>query len=251
MAKHKWRFARIGGFDQVQLTSGEDLVALGELDQKLWVALACPVKSLEFDPRTLELIDTDHDGRVRAQELIDAATWAGKMLKDPEVLVAGAPALGLASIDTDDDEGKRLHDTAKALLKSLGKPDAKEISVDEMKKALDAFANEPFNGDSVVPADSAKDAETKQVILDALACTTPVKDRSGKDAVGRKQLEPFFADIDAHAAWWKRLDDEDALRPLGKDTLDAFAALSAVRAKIDDYFLRCRLAAFDPRAQGA
>ena len=39
---------------------------LDALDQKLWVALACPTNGLEIDARTLALIDTDKDGRVRA-----------------------------------------------------------------------------------------------------------------------------------------------------------------------------------------
>ncbi len=48
------------------LTSGADLAAFDQLDPKLWVALACPVKGLALDERTLELIDTDRDGRMRA-----------------------------------------------------------------------------------------------------------------------------------------------------------------------------------------
>jgi hypothetical protein len=36
--------------------------------------------------------------------------------------------------------------------------------------------------------------------------------------------------------------------PFGDATESAYAAFAAVRAKIDDYFGRCRLAAFDPRA---
>ena len=49
--RHPWRFFRAGGFEQVCLDTGEDLKALGDgkLDQKLWVALACPTKGLEFD----------------------------------------------------------------------------------------------------------------------------------------------------------------------------------------------------------
>ncbi len=42
MAKHAWRFFRAGGFDQVQLETGADLMHLDQLDLKLWVALACP-----------------------------------------------------------------------------------------------------------------------------------------------------------------------------------------------------------------
>ena len=55
--RHVWRFFRAGGFDQVRLDRGSDLAHLDQLDQKLWVALACPVGGLEFDERT-----ADHKG---------------------------------------------------------------------------------------------------------------------------------------------------------------------------------------------
>ena len=70
IASHTWNFFRAGGFDQVQLDSGADLLALRELDQKLWVALGCPTRGLEFDSRTLDLIDGDSDGHVRANEVL-------------------------------------------------------------------------------------------------------------------------------------------------------------------------------------
>jgi len=44
--------------DQVRLDAGADLMALDQLDQKLWVALACPTTGLQFDAKTLALIDT-------------------------------------------------------------------------------------------------------------------------------------------------------------------------------------------------
>src|SRR5437763_12697927 len=80
----QWRFFRAGGFDQVKLETGADLMALDQLDLKLWVALACPASGLEFDRATLALIDTDSDGRVRAPELITAAKWAGNLLRNPD-----------------------------------------------------------------------------------------------------------------------------------------------------------------------
>ena len=72
--KHVWRFFRVGGFDQVRLDSGSDIAALGELDQKLWVALACPTRGIEFDATTLDLLDADHDGRLGLRELRTAWT---------------------------------------------------------------------------------------------------------------------------------------------------------------------------------
>ena len=55
-----------GGLDQVSLETGADLLNLENLDQKLWVALSCPVKGLELDETTLKMIDTDGDGRITA-----------------------------------------------------------------------------------------------------------------------------------------------------------------------------------------
>jgi len=59
---HNWKFFRAGGFDQVRIDTAADLLNLKELDQKLWVALSCTVRGIEFDARSLALIDTDNDG---------------------------------------------------------------------------------------------------------------------------------------------------------------------------------------------
>src|ERR1043165_8742503 len=99
MSKHRWKFFRAGGVDQVALESAADLIHLDQLDQKLWVALSCPTKGLEFDTRTLELIDADKDGRIRAPDMIAAAKWAVENLKDPEMLLKPAEALPLAAIN--------------------------------------------------------------------------------------------------------------------------------------------------------
>ena len=74
--KYRWTFYRSGGVDQVVLGSGDDIAHLEELDQKLWLALSCPTRGLEFDTRTLDLIDTDHDGHIRPAEILAAVAFA-------------------------------------------------------------------------------------------------------------------------------------------------------------------------------
>jgi hypothetical protein len=69
---HRWRFFRCGGFDQVAIETGEDLRHLAALDPKLWTALSCPTSGLEFDARTLALLDTDGDGQIRVPEILEA-----------------------------------------------------------------------------------------------------------------------------------------------------------------------------------
>src|SRR3954447_9393190 len=113
---HTWKFFRAGGFDQVRLETGADLANLDQLDQKLWVALACPTTGLEFDPRTLAMIDTDKDGRVRAPEIIAATKWAGNCLKNPGDLVKPSSSLPLNAINGATPEGKQLLASAKQIL---------------------------------------------------------------------------------------------------------------------------------------
>ena len=94
---HRWKFYRAGGVDQVRLDTGADLWHLDELDPKLWVALSCPVKGLEFDERTLAMLDTDHDGRVRVPEVLGALRWLkANTVKTGDRLRAMVSALGAA-----------------------------------------------------------------------------------------------------------------------------------------------------------
>ncbi|MCK9283024.1 MAG: hypothetical protein M0P39_01950 [Rhodocyclaceae bacterium] len=188
---HAWRFFRAGGFDQVRIDSADDLLALKHLDQKLWVALACPTGGIEFDPRTLALIDADGDGRIRAPELLAAIDWAAARLSQPQALGAGLSGVPLDAIRDDDDAGRLLAAAARTLADERGKGAAEVISVEEAGAAEEHC---------------------------------------------RARL---------HAAWEAAGLQAQAA---GSATEAAHAALEAVRSKIDDFFARCRLAAFDSRA---
>ena len=163
---HAWRFFRAGGFDQVKLDSPADLQNLRHLDQKLWVALACPTTGLEFDTRTLSIIDTDKDGRIRVPEIIAAAEWACANLKNPGDLFNGAAILPLTSINDSAAEGKQLLSSARQILTNLGKGDATSISIEDTTDTTKIFAQTKFNGDGIVPPESTDDAGVKAVIND-------------------------------------------------------------------------------------
>ena len=179
---HQWKFFRAGGFDQVRIDTAADLTNLKDLDQKLWVALSCPTKGIEFDARTLELLDSDADGRIRAPELLAAIDWAAARLNDVGVLERKLAGVPLAAIKDE---------SILAAARGLLPEDGEMISVE---------------------AASAAEAE-----YTARAMAT--WEASGASA-----------------------------RPLGEATEAASATLAEVREKLDDFFVRCRLAAFDVRA---
>ena len=249
MSTHQWKFFTAGGFDQVKLDTGADLMNLNQLDQKLWVALACPTTGLEFCSKTAVLIDTDKDGRIRAPELISAVKWAGSMLKNPDDLVKGGDTVPFSAINDSTPEGKQLLASAKQICTNLGKKDATGISVSDASDANKIFVNTVLNGDGVIIAESATDDATKAVINDIAACMGTLPDRSGKGGIDQAKTDAFFAECVAFDAWNKKADDDKAnILPAGDATAAAAAAVKAIKAKVDDFFGRCRLAAFDPRA---
>src|ERR1039458_10254418 len=141
---HTWKFFRAGGFDQVRLESGADLMSLDQLDQKLWVALACPIAGLEFDPKTAALIDTDHDGCIRAPELIAAVQWAGSALKNPDTLIQGGDSLSLDAINDATGHGKQILASARRLLAHLGLPAGAPVTLAQAMDANSVFASALF-----------------------------------------------------------------------------------------------------------
>ncbi len=247
--QHVWRFFRAGGFDQVRIDSGADVAHLASLDQKLWVALACPTRGIEFDERTLDLIDYDHDGRIRAPEILAAVSWTTDALKDLNELQRGGDSLPLAAIDDASESGKAIRASAETILDILGKKDASAISLQDTLDVEKIYDRTPFNGDGIITVGSAADAATQSAIQDIIDCLGSEPDRSHKPGVSQPVVDRFFDEATHYAAWHAEGDaSRAALLPLGDATDKAGQLMAELSAKIDDFFARTRLAAFDPRA---
>ena len=246
---HRWRFSRLGGFDQVRLETGLDLMALDQLDQKLWAALGCPTHGLEIDAKTLELIDTDGDGRIRVPDVIAAVQWAGTVLRDPDDLTRGASSLPLEAIDERTEEGRQLLASAKRVLLNLGKGEATVITPKDTADIERSLNETKFNGDGIVPVASADDEATKALIEAIMECVGSEQDRCGDPGVSQEKVDEFFAQARAYSDWRQKAEnDRDNILPFGDATAPAAAIFRAVKSKVGDYFTRCRLAQFDPQA---
>lgn len=247
---HRWQFFRSGGFDQVALGRAEDLKHLHELDPKLWTALACPTQGLEFDAQTLALLDTNGDGRISAQEVLAAVQTCCRLLRDPSVMFTEGP-LTLTALNTDDPEGATLHAAGLRVLARLGKPQALELEVADFADMTRLFAPDQPNGDGVVPAALAAREGLTALVEAILRTQGGVPDRSGAMGITRSQAEAFFEQADALKAWHAQGQADPDVNPLGEATGAALTALRAVQSKVEDFHMRCRLAAFDPAAVGA
>jgi hypothetical protein len=249
---HRWRFFRLGGFDQVRLDTAEDLLHLGELDQKLWAALSCPVNGLEFDPRTLAMLDTNGDGRVRVPEILAAVNWVCTVLRDLRPLMAGSSSLPLAALDDSTPEGRRLLSSARQIQNFLGQEGSEAITIEQVAGTEALLHESPFNGDGVITPISARDQSTQALIEEIMACVGSVQDRGGTPGIDAVQVEAFYQAAALYMEWQRQAQDNaGAILPFGENTTAARDIVNSLQPKLDDYFTRCNLAAYDPKAEEA
>ncbi len=190
---YDWQYCSLGGVTRVKIASGEDIKHLGELDRKLWTVLSCPVNGLEFDSRTLQLMDSNHDGKLRIDEVVEAAEWITTVLSDADTLLNSSDTLALSAI-ADNEAGNKIRTTCETILKELDRP-LETISI--------------------------KDVADYKTLID----------------------ERYAKEVAAVAT-------ED-IRPYGENTEAVTAAVTALRDKVADYFMRCHLIRFDAECKDA
>lgn len=249
--KYQWTYCSLGDAVRVNITSGEDIAHLGELDQKLWTVLSCPVKGLEFDEKTLKLLDTDSDGKIRVPEVVSAARWLTTVLKDKDSILEGRDVLKLSAIDESNEEGAALLASARQILANLHL-DADELTLAQAEDGVAIFAGTPFNGDGLITTLSTQDEGLKSLISTISDKMGSSPDRSGEPGISAEAIESFYTALKDYSAWKAEGEARrEEIFPYGDDTASAKAAVQVLGEKIADYFMRCRLIAFDSDASTA
>ena len=238
---YKWEFENIGGSSRVKIRNGEDIARLAELDPKMWTVLSCPVTGLEIDDKSLAYMDCDSDGKIRVNDVIATAQWITAALKNSDLLLEGNDNIDIEQFNQENEAGKKLYASAKQILNNLGK-EGNVISLADTADVAAIFAQTKFNGDGVITEASVDDADDKAVIAAAVASLGGVADRSGSDGVDAGRIEAFYAALAEYAAW----QDAAVEAPYGDKTDAAIEAYNALDAKVKDFFMRSKLAAFSP-----
>ena len=244
--KYKWEFDNIGGSLRVRIRSGQDIAHLDELDPKMWTVLSCPVNGLEIDEKSLAYIDSDADGKIRINDVIATAKWMTAALADPDLLLQGKDCITLSAFNQDTAEGKKLYASARHILENLDKG-VEEISLADTSDVAAIFSKTRYNGDGIVTETSTDDADEKAAIAAATATMGGVADRSGETGVNAEIVENFYKALADYSAW----HDAEVEKPFGDRTDDVIAAYNALDAKVKDFFMRSKLAAFSPDSVAA
>ena len=238
---HKWEFENVGGTSRVKIRNGADIAHLKYLDPKLWTVLSCPVKGLEIDEKSLSYIDADGDGKIRVNDVVKTATWVTDAVNNDDMVLNEEDFIYIRHFDTSNEVGLRLYNTSRQILDNLGKREP-SLSIEEVTDMATIFANTRFNGDGVVTVETAEEPEDKAAIVAAVTALGGVKDRCGELGVNNELIEKFYNCLNAYDAWQKATVEA----PFGADTDAVIAAYQALDAKVKDYFMRSKLAAFSP-----
>jgi murein DD-endopeptidase MepM/ murein hydrolase activator NlpD len=240
-SRYKWTFDTVGGVTRVKISTGEDIAHLGELDPKMWTVLSCPVNGLEIDEKVLKYVDCDGDGKIRVNDVIATAKWLAGALNNPDAIIEGKDSFDIELFNKEDASGLKLYNSSKQILENLGKQGS-VITITDAVDTAAIFAKTRFNGDGVVTEFTAEDADEKAVIAAIVASFGGVLDRSGAMGANADLIEKFYAAAAGYIAW--RAAEVEA--PYGDKTDAVIAAYNALDAKVKDFFVRSRLAAFSP-----
>ncbi|MBR0223933.1 MAG: hypothetical protein IJL93_06635 [Bacteroidales bacterium] len=239
---YPWTFASVGGTVRVKITSGADIAHLGELDRKMWTVLSCPTRNLELDQKTLDLLDTDHDGNIRVDEVIANAQWLTGVLKNPDTLLTRGTEIPFSDFNEENPDGAKLLASAKQILKNL-KLEKDSIALEDTADNVKIFAETKFNGDGIITPASADDQALAALVTTITETIGKAMDRSGVEGVTADHVEAFYTALTEYAAW-QDAGTEDVF-PFGEKTADALASVEALKDKVADYFMRCKLIGFD------
>jgi hypothetical protein len=171
-------------------------------------------------------------------------------VRDPQVLADGGDVLQLSSLERDSEQGALLHAEAERVLALAGQPGGTALSLAQVRERLASLAAMRFNGDGIVSPATAEDDKALAALIERIGKAYGMADGAdGVAGIARKQAEAFYADLRALRDWHAGAEALGCGIAERDQALAAARAVDAVQAKVDDFFARTRLAAFDTRAQ--
>ena len=251
-AQGKMVFNRYGRSCHLRIETADDLERGERLDEAHWAAINAPLASINCDRTFLELVDADNNSRIICWEMKTAIRWLFDLLRDTSGVTGRSETLRLAAVNTDLDEGRRIHSAARKVLARLGTGDAEEISLDQVRRIKGQAESTAVSEAGVVLPEADDDDQVRRFIADAIAATGGTEHPGGDKGINRDQLDAFLAAAAEWLQWHRRGQIPDGavktdIMLLGGDTTAAWAALEAVRAKLDQYFAQCEALALDER----
>lgn len=247
----RFRFERFGRTNHLRIDTFEDLEAVLELDEAHWVATTAPTATINCDPVFLNMMDTDQDGRLRAEEVKSAIRFLFENLTDRSGIVPGNTRLDLNMINTASETGERIHSSASKILKRTGRAD-KHISLEQVRTVRAEVQKGGLDEAGVVLPEAAGDERMRRFIEDIIATVGGRPHPAGSQGIDEECLSRFLEQCRQYLDWLKQAEPGEnetvsEILPLGSATHEAYELFCALENKISQFFLLCSIQRLDPK----
>ncbi len=242
------KFNKFAKAYHLDIATPADLRDVLALDDSFWAATSAPTSAFHEDAAFLGYIDSDHNGRMRSDEVRAALRWLLDTLADASRVGADADEVLLDAVDKASAAGPGLLVTAAYVNEQAGRKDAPDVRLADVRAAMAELRGKPLNGDGVlVPAAAGDDAALKEYIEAAIAATGGSDDISGAKGVNSAQLADFAAALKDFLAWKAQgaADNRDTM-PFGADTPAVHNLFARHKDAIDRFFFIADFQRYDP-----
>lgn len=226
-------FRKFGGSYQYWVRTPEDLPEVLKLDPALWAALSVPTASVNADRKFLAYLDCDSNGMIRLDDVTAAIKFSMAALSSLSPLAEETAELDAAALREDTETGRGLAEFIR------GNPELVadgRLHLAAISAKLDEVASGPLRGDGILRAAAVADSGARELFSEIVAVS------GSGDGITAAQLEKFTADAADFLHWAQQTE-----RPLfrNEDPAPYFAALNAIKDKVDEFFRFCELIRLD------
>lgn len=235
-------YRRFGGSTHVRVDTFAQLKEAVNVPETQWVATSAPLSSFAADATFLALLDSDHNDRIRVNELQAAVAWLSGVLSTDVGVDARSATLTLAHLAPTAEAIKR---AAEAVLDVVAAADRATVTLDQVRAAEGPLRAAGRNGDGIVAAAQVP-AAAQALAAQIVSLFPEVKNRAGLAGVSPDNLAAFRA---ARASFLAHVDSKAAVFVWGDHSLARAQQVQAVTDVLDEHFLLCRLVASQPDAR--
>ena len=244
------RMEQLGSTRQLRIASHEDLEAILSLDEALWIATTAPTSTIRADSVFLQYLDSDDDGRLRADEVKAAIRHLLTHLRDWSGVDTGSDRIALAAIDRSSELGESIHASGVKMRRRYGGEDD-IVSLSRVRVVKDEILSGGLDEAGIVLPEAAGDEDIKGFVVGIIDSTGGRMHSSGGAGVDSSSLDAFLEEGARFVGWLEEANppgQEGAteILPLGPDTAGAYETLHALEAKLTQYFLLCDVKRVNP-----
>ncbi len=240
-------FDKFGRTYHLKVATIKDLEAILTLDESLWVATSAPLASMNTDRAFLELVDIDKNGRIMCFEINSAIRWVLGVFKNYTRVMEGASVLDIEHLNGENPAGLSVRNSAKKILSHLGKEDANELSLDEVRAVKKKLEGRAISEKGVVLPQATTDKEIQEFIRDVIKVTGGADHPAGGKGVDVLTLDKFVSEANNWLDWIKKSEEQrEVIFPFGDDTDSKYSLFKSIEDKLNEYFALCDALKFTP-----